>query len=60
MWERVRNWFHRHIVADAELSKRLDAIDQDVDRREMEGCVDRYLRKDRAQEYMEQLKECGE
>ncbi len=57
--DRLKAWYHRNIVADYETSRRLDALDQELDRAEMERRIDQHLRgKDRATEYLEQAAEC--
>jgi phage tail sheath gpL-like len=35
MRDRIKAWFHRHVCADDATSDRLDAVDQDIRRREI-------------------------
>lgn len=57
----LTGWYHRHIVADDETSRRLAAVDEELDRAEIARRIDQHLRgKDQAVEHTEREAECRE
>jgi hypothetical protein len=63
MRDRIKAWFHRHICADAETSRRLDEVDREIRRNEIAERLRRIQARrilhGTAEGYTEQVKEVG-